>query len=75
VNAPAQSGGITPAATVDLTINFDDADDDYRRVRAEQWCLLYAEGKWLRRIPRDAGIARFEFELERDAVLFKLTHG
>ena len=71
----ARPGAFTPAATVDLIIDFNDADDDYRRVRAEQWCVLHAEGKWLRRIPRDAGIARFEFESVRDAALFKLWHG
>jgi hypothetical protein len=65
MSAPAKPGDFTPAATVDLTIDFDDADDDYRRIRAEQWCVLYADGKWLRRTWRDAGIARFEFELER----------
>jgi hypothetical protein len=70
----ARPGDFVPVATVDLTINFDVADDDYRRVRGEQWCGLYAEGKWWRRIPRDLGAARFEFELERDAVLFKLSH-
>jgi len=71
----APPGSFVAACEVNLPINFNDPDDDYRRVRAEHWCCLYSRGRWLRSIPRDMAVARFAFEDGHDAVLFKLHHG
>jgi len=76
VYRPAPVGQVkrTLPHAVELEVNFDDEMDDYRRIRAEHWCQLFAIGEWLRRIETWTGIARFEFADHRDAMEFWLSH-
>ena len=67
--------GFTSAATVTIGVDFDNAEDDYRRMRAEQWCEIYCSKQWKRTPDRLKKTATFEFESEHDATLFKMWHG
>lgn len=54
------------ADVIVLTINFNDARSDYRRILAERHCLG-ARGRWRRRVRERQGdetIDRIEFEFE-----------
>lgn len=57
---------------VDLTIDFDDMTDDERRIEAENWCCRLTQHRWFRRILTRHGIARFEFDDQQEAALFRL---
>lgn len=57
---------------VDLAVNFDDMADDQRRIEAENWCCHQTTSKWFRRILIRQGIARFEFDDQKEAALFRL---
>jgi hypothetical protein len=60
---------------VDLKVNFDDRDEQWRTDRAVHWCRFRTNQRWFRRIYQMKGIARFEFEDANEAMLFKLAHG
>lgn len=57
---------------VDLIIDFDNMADDQRRIEAENWCCHQTTSKWFRRVLTRHGIARFEFDDQKEAALFKL---
>lgn len=57
---------------VDLVIDFDDMADDQRRIGAENWCCHRTQHRWFRRILTRHGIARFEFDDQQEAALFRL---
>ena len=60
---------------VDLNVNFDDINEQWREDRAEQWCRFRTNHRWFRRILQMDSIARFEFEDVNESLLFKLAHG
>lgn len=57
---------------VDLTIDFDDMADDQRRLDAENWCRHSTKHRWFRRILTRYGVARFEFDDDKEALMFHL---
>lgn len=59
---------------IDLKVDLDDAVDDRRRIIAEAWCCDQAQGRWFRAVDKLAGIVRFSFERDRDAVAFWLAN-
>jgi hypothetical protein len=72
MNKPSDPASFVAPHHVDLTIDFDDMIDDQRRIEAENWCFHRTRRKWFRRILTRHGIARFEFEDQKEAALFKL---
>lgn len=59
---------------IELPVNLDDADDDRRRIVAEWWCCDHALGPWFRSVDKLAGIVRFSFERDTDAIQFWLAN-
>lgn len=57
---------------VDLIVNFNDQADDQRRIKAENWCCHRTKHRWFRRVLTRQGIARFEFDDQQEAALFRL---
>lgn len=62
----------TPATCCIRLVDFDNHDsrEDYRE--AQRWCAMNCVGKWRLEPDRLRRRATFQFELERDAVLFRL---
>jgi hypothetical protein len=55
-----------------MNINFDNMADDQRRLDAENWCCHITRHRWFRRTLTRHGIARFEFDDDHEALMFKL---
>jgi hypothetical protein len=72
MNKPSNPDSFVAPYLVDLAIDFDDMIDDQRRIEAENWCWHRTKLRWFRRVLTRYGIARFEFEDQKEAALFKL---
>jgi hypothetical protein len=74
VNAPSTPGTFVAPYRIEIAIDFDDRDDDYRRIMAENWCCHHTRRRWFRRVLTERGIVVFEFEDAVEAVVFKLAN-
>lgn len=64
----------TAPYTVALPVNFDDRNDDQRRIKAEYWCCHQTTGRWFRSVDKRYECVSFSFDDLRDAALFRLSH-
>jgi hypothetical protein len=62
----------TPAATVSIPANRDDADWAERASVMRDWCQGYTKARWRFSAPMESRFMDFHFEAETDAALFKV---
>lgn len=74
MNKPSTPGTFAAPYRIEIVVNFDDRDDDYRRIVAEQWCCHRTRQRWFRRVLTERGIVVFEFEDKVEATLFRVFH-